>query len=160
MWVKFDFDAIGAMSRNRFKGLYRDDATLRVWSPIQRITLKFKASARSEYYLNRSQFPLTLSHTRTIFMSQGKTMQSALIDCTPGKGRSGHGIHYTAASRVVSGTALRRSSDIVVNSAIQMQMAHMRKNCDAIDSLAILPLHEQVIGHRDESFVVFAQNIR
>ena len=115
IWVSFPDAHIGLNHRKEYAYLY-NNTTDKSWTPILEITRQFKISKRHQAQVLRRQFPLRAAAAKTIYRSQGDTLE-AIVD-------------LPSTSRLRNSSSLNilnlNETKICVSKKIQEEMARLR----------------------------------
>ena len=78
-WGQFDDKNIGKQTRKKLKDLYDRDIP-KQWTPITLIKKQISISQKSNIHANRIQFPFRCVVAKTIYRSQGQTLEAVVAD--------------------------------------------------------------------------------
>ena len=100
LWFDFKDASVGAQSRKENREQFRryaDEIKLDEWTPIFAQVKRLKLANETGWWVERTQFPVSVSEAITIHKSQGQTYRAVAVDISRPLKRS---LLYVALSRV------------------------------------------------------------
>ena len=152
VWIKFDEENVGLKLRNEY---LKNNLSNQGCTPIRKVSRDFTAGRYKNLKVLRTQFPIRPASAKTIYRSQGDTLNYVVVELPDRK--LSH-LHYVAFSRVIKLENLfilnsENIAKISVDSFVKEEMKILRT--DQKVELCYTPLYK--ISHL---FRVFFHNVQ